>query len=182
MTALPENNSSPPAAEAADPATNQARHLNLVHPDENTVESQPVRADDEGQDEGQDDEENNDEENFAAAVGGAAAWIREAFVPGSGLYADRQPSIAEGLRRAKHGGQLATHGPLRHIAKVHGYAAAVNKAVCDTWVWVFSHPARFLVALGLLGLAVAFPATRYLISLLLAPFTWARQALDPGLD
>ena len=177
----------PPAAKAADPATNhQPAHLHLVHTNDNTIEFPAVQVHDEGQDDdGRNDDGQDGEKNkfaAAAAVGGAAAWMREAFAPGSGLYADRQPSIAEVVRRAKHGGQLATHGPLRHIAKAHGYVAAANKAVCDTWVWIVNHPARLVVALGLLGLAVAFPTTRHLISLLLAPFTWARQALDPGLD
>ena len=48
MTALPENNSSPPAAKAADPATNhQPAHLHLVHTNDNTIEFPAVQVHDE---------------------------------------------------------------------------------------------------------------------------------------
>ncbi|TDX84964.1 hypothetical protein [Amycolatopsis arida] len=108
----------------------------------------------------------------------AAAWLRAAFTPDSGLYTDRQPSIAETVRRARHGSQLAERGPLRTASIGYGWVAAANKAVCATWVWIVDHPARLAVVTTLAALALAFPPTRQLAVWLLTPVVWLHAALD----
>lgn len=105
------------------------------------------------------------------------AWLRTAFIPDSGLWSDRQPSVEETVRRARRGQQVAEAGPLRHLAVAHGHAAAVNKAVCHAWVWIVDHPARLAVVTALLTVALAWPPTRAVAALLLTPFTWAHAAL-----
>lgn len=184
MSALPENIPSPvaatpvpaPAATVTAPAAGDesgSRHLFAVHPTEDTTEIPPVPG-------GPSVDEVAEAAELAKQGGRdrAVAWMREVFIPGSGLYHDRQPSIAEGIRRAKTGSQLATGGPLRVIGKTHGYATAAYKAWSDTKVWIVSHPARLTVFIALMGLAIAFPFTRGLLHLALTPFAWAYQALD----
>lgn len=175
MSPLPESTAGPPAETAAAPAADPPvpRHLHAVHHSEETIEAEvknteventaPVAETDTG--------------HTATSGTGGGAWLRAAFTPGSGLYTDRQPSVAETVRRAKRGGQLADHGPLRVMAVGHGYFAAVNKAVCQTWIWVVDHPARLVVAGVLLTLAISFPTTRHLLGLLLTPVVWVQQAL-----
>ena len=172
MSALPfETNPGPPAtASAAHPPG--PRHLHAVphgtEPTESITESAPVGA----------DQAADTEIAAAETTGGAAAWVRAVFVPESGLYADRQPSIAETVRRARRGRQLADRGALRGLGVAHGYLAAANKAVAHTWVWIVDHPARLVTFLALFGLAIAFPPTRYAISLLLTPIAWMQHALN----
>lgn len=114
----------------------------------------------------------------ANPTGGVAAWMWAVFVPDSGLYNDRQPSIAETLRRARLGPQLANGGALRRLSIAHGYLAAANTALVDTWKWIVNHPARLGVFVVLLGVAIAFPVTRHLLAALLAPIAWTQHMLD----
>lgn len=172
MSALPsETNPGPPeTASAAHPLG--PRHLHAVphdtDPTESITESAPAGAD-----------QAADTENPAVeTTGGAVAWVRAVFVPESGLYTDRQPSIAETVRRARRGRQLADRGALRNLGVAHGYLAAANTAVADTWKWIVNHPARLIVFLAVLGLAIAFPPTRHVIALLLTPIAWVHNALD----
>jgi hypothetical protein len=108
----------------------------------------------------------------------ATAWMRTNFTPDSGLYADRQPSIEEIVRRAKGSDHLPDEGILRRLAIGYSYLAAANKAAAVTWAWIVDHPARLFVVGVLLALAMVFPPTRYAIAALLTPLTWIQQALD----
>lgn len=114
----------------------------------------------------------------ARTVGPTAQWLRAAFTPDSGLYTDRQPSIAETVRRARRGSHLAEQGPLRTASTGYSWLAAANKAVCATWVWVVDHPARLAVVTTLAALALAFPPTRQFAVWLLTPVVWLHTALD----
>lgn len=165
MSALPNDNAEAPVAAATDTEALEAtRHLHPVpsgeYPTEFTTDQQPPT------------------EAAPTSPAAKAAWLREAFTPDSGLYTDRQPSIAETVRRAQRGSHLPDAGPLRTAGKAHGYLAAANKAVAATWVWIVDHPARLVTFTALVALALVFPATRQLVSLLLTPFAWAQQALD----
>lgn len=108
----------------------------------------------------------------------AASWAKTVFTPASGLYNDRQPSVAETVRRARCGTQYADTSPLRVLGTAHGWLAAANKAVVHTWVWVVDHPARLTVVLVLATVAFAFPATRHVAAALLTPVTWAQHVLS----
>jgi hypothetical protein len=170
VAALPEDTTAPAGNTAHDPVGERAstpRRLHAVDP----TESAP------GLVEIEDVQDHPDSTTDSTIVRGVA-WLREAFTPDSGLYTDRQPSIAETMRRAKAGRQLADTGPLRVLGTAHGYVAAANKAVVRTWEWVVDHPARLAVFTALMVLAVAFPPTRQLLAWLLAPITWVQQALD----
>ena len=182
MSALPENTPGTPAnTPAASPPSSAVtarpappRRLHAVYPSQDSGETAPSSTDTPITGDGPSDG------NEAAGTGRTASggWVRAAFAPGSGLYTDRQPSIAETMRRAKRGGQIADTGPLRVAATVHGYLAAANKAACQTWMWIVDHPARLAVFGVLLALAVVFPPTRQLLAWVLAPIVWAGQALD----
>jgi hypothetical protein len=174
VSALPfETTPSPPATASAADHSAGPRHLHAVprdteSPAEITTEFAPVGAD-----------PADDTETISVdPAGGAATWMRTVFVPDSGLYVDRQPSIAETVRRARHGRQLADRGALRGLGVAHGYLAAANKAVAHTWVWIVDHPARLVTFVALLGLAIMFPPTRHLIAMLLTPIAWVQHALD----
>lgn len=171
MSALPfETNPDPTATASAAPQPGP-RHLHAVpqeSPAEITTEFAPVGA----------DPADDTETTSVKQAGGAATWMRAVFVPDSGLYADRQPSIAETVRRARHGRQLADRGALRGLGVAHGYLAAANTAVVDTWKWIVNHPARLITFVALLGLAIMFPPTRHLIAMLLTPIAWVQHALD----
>lgn len=171
MAALPDRSAPAAAAGGGDGdehTTPTARHLVAVEPD-------PPKAD---PPETNTTSPASTGSAAAEAASQAQAWLRDAFTPDSGLYTDRQPSIAETVRRARDGSQLADTGPLRRLSVAHGYLAAANKAVCTTWVWVVDHPARLSVAAVLFGLAFAFPPVRHVLALLLTPVVWAQQALD----
>ncbi|GAA0645700.1 hypothetical protein GCM10010174_80900 [Kutzneria viridogrisea] len=179
MSALPNNTPGTPgpqpSAADASPAADQhgpgPRHLYAIHASDNPT---PTPAEGPAEDTAPDTEV----EDGPSATPRAVAWLRSAFTPESGLYADRQPSIAEILRRAKAGAQLSERGPLRALATAHGYVAAANKAICDTWVWIVAHPSRLIMVSALVVLAIAFPVTRHLLAVLLTPITWVQQALD----
>jgi hypothetical protein len=163
MSALPFTTPSPPPKpEPPEPAPAGDRHLHAVHPDEDNTEAAPA----------------TEVPTEPDATTKAVAWAKAAFSPGSGLYTDRQPTIAEITRRAKDGKQLGENGPLRKMAKVYNYGAAANKAACLTWAWVVDHPARFAVVMALASLLLVFPATRHLLSVLLTPVVWFQQSLD----
>ncbi|WP_020421124.1 hypothetical protein [Amycolatopsis sp. ATCC 39116] len=168
MSALPDHTGKPtdPAATSAAERFDQPRHLYPVHPTEDTIEVPAVP----GQD--------SDSDATGGTLTERVAWLRTVFTPEAGLYTDRPPSIAEAIRRAKHGRQLAADGPLRKISIAHGYVAAANKAAVRTWEWIVDHQARFAVFLLLLGLALVFPPTRQLIAWLLYPVAWVQQQLD----
>lgn len=168
MSALPD----PPTEEPTATTTSQdaetpeqPRHLHAVDATDTTSEVDTT-AEDSGS---------------AGEVGhsraATTAWLRAAFTPRSGLYTEQQPAIAETVRRAHHGSHLPAAGPLRTASRAHGYLSAANKAVAHTWVWIVDHPARLTTVTLLLTLALAFPATRQALSLLLAPFSWAHHAL-----
>lgn len=168
--ALPFKNTQGPPATAAtsEPLVEQPRHLHAVTVSESaaeiTAEFPPVAA---GRGNG-----------VRGQASGAMSVVRAVFIPDSGLWHDRQPSIAETARRARRGGHVAERGPLRVISTVHGYLAVANKAVCQTWLWIVEHPARLVTVLAVLGLAIAFPPTRHLLAWLLTPIVWVQHALD----
>lgn len=173
MSAQPANHEHDPDAApdpggTVEPGPDTRRHLHPVHDTDAGAEDAPA-------DHHEPDEAAKDDEPGLAHR--AAIWAADTFTPHSGLYADRQPSIEETVRRASHGGQLPDAGPLRTAAQAHGYLAAANTALCDTWKWVVNHPARLAVFSVLIALAVAFPPTREALSILLTPFVWARAAL-----
>ncbi len=170
MSALPDNPTEPAVAATSHDTESQEepRHLHAVPLAETATDTEIVEPE---------PEVPLDQANTNTRAAETFAWLREAFTPDSGLYADRQPSIAETMLRAHHGDQLSAVGPLRTVAKGHGYLAAANKAAMHTWVWIVDHPARLAVVTALLTLAIAYPPTRHLIGYLLTPFAWAHQAL-----
>ncbi|RAS57831.1 hypothetical protein C8D87_12114 [Lentzea atacamensis] len=102
---------------------------------------------------------------------------RELIVPHSGLYTDRPATPAEIVRRARLGSQVPAAGVLRAASTAYGYGAAGATVLLRTVEWVIRHPARLGLAVLLLALALAFPATRQVAVFLLTPFTWAHDAL-----
>lgn len=84
----------------------------------------------------------------------ALVFLKTAFTPQSGLYTDRQPTIAETVRRAEAGDHLGLAGPLRKAAIGYGYFTAAVDAVCLTVMWLARHPARLLLTLLVTGLLV----------------------------
>lgn len=173
MSADPAENTEVEASPASE-QEHTVRHLQPVQ-DGESAEVEPVESTEpvEGDNEDQDDEPTGEAGRLRAAY----AWAVTTFTPESGLYTERQPSIEETLRRAKHGQQLPDSGPLRAASKAYGYGAAAAIAALDTARWIVAHPARLAVLGVLLTLATLFPATREVMSILLAPFVWAQQAL-----
>jgi len=107
----------------------------------------------------------------------AWAWLATVFTPASGLYTDRQPAIAETVRRARDGSHLPDSGPVRVASQAHGYGHAALVAVLDTVKWLAAHPARLAALTVLVTVALAFPPTRHVAGWLLTPFSWAHAAL-----
>ncbi len=174
MSALPDNPTEPDvAATSHDTEPEEPRHLHAVPVTESTIDVAP--SDTETVE--PEPEVPPDEMGTNTRAAEPFAWLREAFTPDSGLYTDRQPSIAETMRRARRGDQLSAVGPLRTAAIAHGWIAAGNKAVAITWGWISDHPARQAVLGVLLTLAVLYPPTRHLIGYSLTPFVWAQHAL-----
>lgn len=144
MAAAPENPQNTPEAAADLGEDVEARHPHAV-PNESaagTTGDTPVAgvpADAEAGPAGQRAEQ-------------AAAFLRAAFTPASGLYTDRLPSIAETVRRAKAGAHVAEAGPLHKASTAYGYLAAAIKAVAITVMWLVEHPARLLTVLLLVAL------------------------------
>lgn len=167
MSALPDNPHTPAGSATHDAGPEEPRHLHAVPLIEATAEPEPPTS----------TVEPGVPTRSRALVTETVTWLRTAFVPDSGLYTDRQPSIAETMRRAKHGGQLSAVGPLRTASTVHGYGAAANKAVALTWMWIVDHPARLGVVTVLVVLAIVYPPTRHVLGVLLTPAVWAQQAL-----
>lgn len=148
----------------------RVRHL---HPVEGT-ETEPVEGEIVAADH---DDPATDGEQERGEPPDFQVWLTAVFAPASGLYTERQPAIAETVRRAREGGQLPAAGPLRTLGIGYGYVAAGYKAVSDTTAWVVAHPARLAVLAVLVGLALVFPPTRYVAGYLLTPFVWAQHAL-----
>src|SRR5699024_3538274 len=117
------------------------------------------------------------ESESAGRFAALTPWLVQAFTPCSGLYTERQPTIAETVRRARDGDQLPDSGPLRLASQVHGYGHAAFSAAVDTAKWLTAHPARLAVLFTLLAVALAFPTTRHMAGFLLTPFAWAHTAL-----
>ena len=106
----------------ADPESAEVRHLHSVEDTAAGVEQSGVTSFDEPVEQGSVTVEEPVEEPVAQVVeatpdGGEldesrgrlaalAAWARVAFTPASGLYTERQPTIAETVRRARDGDQL----------------------------------------------------------------------------
>ncbi|GAA1983289.1 hypothetical protein [Amycolatopsis minnesotensis] len=137
---LPENTAEP-ATTIAEPVAS-VRHLHAVSVDEDhtgAAAPAPEAA-----------LELGDEPRFVAA-------LKAVFTPDSGLWQDRQPSIAENWRTARRGAQCPETGPARVLSIGAGYLQFVIHAVCDAVKWSTASRAKLAVtALLVAGLFIWF--------------------------
>lgn len=158
---------------ASESAEAEVRYL---HPVEDTpdgaAEDAEAHADAVGE-----EAQGESESESAGRLAVLTPWLVQVFTPASGLYTERQPTIAEIVRRARDGDQLPDSGPLRFASQAHGYSHAAFVVVADTAKWLAAHPARLGVLCALVAVALAFPATRHVAGFLLTPVAWAHQAL-----
>uniref|UniRef100_UPI003F4971DD hypothetical protein n=1 Tax=Amycolatopsis sp. CA-096443 TaxID=3239919 RepID=UPI003F4971DD len=91
-------------------------------------------------------------------AGAAAAWAKALCDPQSGLWQDRQPSLAEHWRRYRSGAQLPERGVLRRIGMVLGLVSFGIHAAAETVKFLTGSNVKLLVTATVVGLALLWIA------------------------